>query len=60
VGAAVHEPVIVGTRDEEAAALERVPSELLTAAPFGGVKPCGLGREGVDEYLEIRYSSFAL
>jgi succinate-semialdehyde dehydrogenase / glutarate-semialdehyde dehydrogenase len=34
------------------------------AAPFGGVKASGLGREGgregIDEYLETRYTSFAL
>jgi succinate-semialdehyde dehydrogenase/glutarate-semialdehyde dehydrogenase len=29
------------------------------AAPFGGIKPCGLGKEGgcegIDEYLEHKY-----
>jgi succinate-semialdehyde dehydrogenase/glutarate-semialdehyde dehydrogenase len=34
------------------------------AAPFGGVKASGLGREGgpegIAEYLETRYASFSL
>jgi succinate-semialdehyde dehydrogenase/glutarate-semialdehyde dehydrogenase len=34
------------------------------AAPFGGVKASGLGREGghegIDEYLETKYASIAL